>query len=245
MQRPDEPIVLIAHRGGVIEGRNPENSPAALDEAISRGYDAVEIDLRSTADGEVVCYHDATVACGFLRRRRIRDLELAELRGCAGSWILTVDEMLARCVGRVRVMLDVKDETDGPEFYERIDASLHAHGMAREVWAIGTHRSKEALRDTVRTAVSVRQIKRGERPLESITETEFIFGHGTELDDSFVSDALGRGLALVPSINHFHYLPRLDTAAPAGSDILRLLALGVTVFQIDSDFDRFFPGYHR
>jgi hypothetical protein len=80
--------------------------------------------------------------------------------------------------------------------------------------------------------------------MEQLSEREFIFGHGTELDDSFVRSALERDVLLIPSINRFHYLPELEPAGPAGRDIRRLLELGVRVFQIDSEFAQFFPGFH-
>lgn len=245
MTRLEEHLMLIAHRGGVVEKRNPENSPGALDEAVARGYGGVEIDLRSTADGAVVCYHDATVADGFLRRRRVRDLTLTELRGRVGSWVLTMDEMLARCAGRVRVMIDVKEETTSPEFHAAVAASLHASGLLESSWVIGSRHARDALAGRARTAVSVGAVRRGERSLDALRDDEFLFGHGTELDDRLVGTALECGVELVPSINRFHYLPLIDPLPPAGEDVARLLALGVTTFQIDSEFDRFFPGHQR
>jgi len=241
----NDSIQLIAHRGGVIESTHPENSPAALDAAVARGYAGVEIDLRETSDQQIVCYHDATVAVGFLRRRRIRDLTLAEVRGYAGSWVLTLEEMLERCSGRVTVMIDVKSETESDWFCERIADSLQSSGLDERCWVIGTSAARRHLRGVARTAVSVGQIRGGNRTLSSLSIDEFVFGHGTELDDQLVQDAVDQGKPVVPSINRFHYLPRLNPLPPAAEDIIRLLALGLTVFQIDSEFDQFFPGFHR
>ena len=49
----------IAHRG-LWGGDLIENSLPAYQNAVNNGY-AIEIDLYSTTDGEIVCFHDATL----------------------------------------------------------------------------------------------------------------------------------------------------------------------------------------
>lgn len=49
-------ILNIAHRG--FSGSYPENSMLAFDEAMKAGADGFECDLRLTADGRVVVFHD-------------------------------------------------------------------------------------------------------------------------------------------------------------------------------------------
>ncbi len=49
---------LIAHRGASHEA--PENTVAAFRRAFDEGADGIEGDFRLTADGELVCLHDAT-----------------------------------------------------------------------------------------------------------------------------------------------------------------------------------------
>src|SRR5206468_5600737 len=50
---------IVAHRGAALE--SPENTLPAIDRAIALGAAVVEIDLRYSADGEVVLMHDETV----------------------------------------------------------------------------------------------------------------------------------------------------------------------------------------
>jgi glycerophosphoryl diester phosphodiesterase len=50
---------IIAHRGSM--DRCPENTIAAFRRALSDGADVIETDVRLSADGAVVCLHDATV----------------------------------------------------------------------------------------------------------------------------------------------------------------------------------------
>lgn len=50
--------ILIAHRG--LVGRSPENTEAAVADAVEVGYDGVELDIQSSADGHFIAFHDAT-----------------------------------------------------------------------------------------------------------------------------------------------------------------------------------------
>lgn len=51
---------LLAHRGA--HARHPENTLAAFAAAMDQGADGVELDVRLTRTGEVVCFHDPTLA---------------------------------------------------------------------------------------------------------------------------------------------------------------------------------------
>jgi len=50
---------VIAHRGGA--GLRPENTLEAFSYAVEIGTDVLEMDVQSTAEGEIVCMHDRTV----------------------------------------------------------------------------------------------------------------------------------------------------------------------------------------
>jgi glycerophosphoryl diester phosphodiesterase len=52
-------IHVIAHRGG--SQLQPENTLAAFEHAAALGADVLEMDVRATADGEIVVIHDATL----------------------------------------------------------------------------------------------------------------------------------------------------------------------------------------
>ncbi len=77
--------LIVAHRGS--SGTAPENTLAAFRQAISDGADMIELDVRMTKDFELVVLHDRSVYRTTGRRRKIRDLTLADLRSLdAGSW---------------------------------------------------------------------------------------------------------------------------------------------------------------
>lgn len=71
--------LLIAHRGGA--GLAPENTLEAFTRAV-RDWEAdiLEMDVRATADGEIVVIHDATVDRTCDGEGRVADLTHAELR---------------------------------------------------------------------------------------------------------------------------------------------------------------------
>ena len=52
-------VYVIAHRG--VHNDIPENTLAAYRKAIELGCDFVEVDLRTTKDGEIVSVHNGTV----------------------------------------------------------------------------------------------------------------------------------------------------------------------------------------
>lgn len=77
--------IVTGHRGASHDA--PENTLAAFRLAWEQGADAIEGDFRLTADGAVVCMHDADThrTCGV--KHVVADTTLAALRGLdAGSW---------------------------------------------------------------------------------------------------------------------------------------------------------------
>ncbi|MGH3443538.1 MAG: glycerophosphodiester phosphodiesterase [Nitriliruptorales bacterium] len=82
--RRSRPLV-VAHRGASTEA--PEHTRAAYDAAVAAGADAVEVDVRLSRDGVLVCVHDADLERVAGRRGRVDELTLDELRGLdIGSW---------------------------------------------------------------------------------------------------------------------------------------------------------------
>ncbi|MEH6587148.1 MAG: glycerophosphodiester phosphodiesterase [Halioglobus sp.] len=53
----DDQVLIIAHRGAA--GAAPENTMAAISQAITDGADWVEIDVQETRDGQVIVAHDS------------------------------------------------------------------------------------------------------------------------------------------------------------------------------------------
>ena len=70
--------LAIAHRGGA--GEMPENTMAAFDHARSLGFGYVELDVRATADGVLVVYHDSVLDTLTDRSGGVAELSWSEVR---------------------------------------------------------------------------------------------------------------------------------------------------------------------
>jgi glycerophosphoryl diester phosphodiesterase len=78
-------IQVVAHRGASEDA--PEHTLAAYRKAIEDGADALECDVRMTADGHLVCVHDRRVNRTSNGRGAVSALELDDLAALDfGSW---------------------------------------------------------------------------------------------------------------------------------------------------------------
>lgn len=125
--------IVVAHRG--CWRAAPENSIAAIEVCAALGVDMVEIDIRETADGELVLMHDNTLDRTTSFEGALSDYTLAELRGArlregAGGEeasvtpmpIATLAEALRAAGGRMLINLDIK-ETLYDRAFDIIDAA--------------------------------------------------------------------------------------------------------------------------
>jgi len=99
----DRPLV-IAHRGGALLAA--ENSAEAFRLAAAARADAVETDVRMTADGALVCLHDADLQRLAGDPRAVADLDLAAIRELMPR-VLTLPEAIAASAP-LGLLLDVK-----------------------------------------------------------------------------------------------------------------------------------------
>ena len=77
--------VIFAHRGASAHA--PENTLAAFELALVENADAIELDVKLSADGHVVVIHDTTTDRTTGAPGRVKDLSLTDLRALeAGSF---------------------------------------------------------------------------------------------------------------------------------------------------------------
>lgn len=175
---PPPPISAVARRVGIIAHRGdsadaPENTLAALQNAVDAGAQAIEIDVRMTRDGDVVLMHDAdlsrtTNGSGSVSNRSTADV--VELD--AGSWfdpryagepVPTLEDALMLVKGTdTRLYLDVKQEGMG----QGIRAALDGAGMSGEDLWIWTY--SESSRLNILGAVDDAQFVTGETTMSQI-----------------------------------------------------------------------------
>jgi glycerophosphoryl diester phosphodiesterase len=90
-QRP----LVYGHRGA--RARAPENTIEAFELALSEGADGIELDVRMTADGELVVLHDGHVQLEAGRVVPVHRLSLAQVKSLAlrsGTLVPTLSEVL-------------------------------------------------------------------------------------------------------------------------------------------------------
>lgn len=77
-KQSDAHPLVIAHRGGA--GLAPENTLYAFERARDLGVDVIEMDVRSTADGTLVVFHDATLDRTTDGTGRVNEMTLEALK---------------------------------------------------------------------------------------------------------------------------------------------------------------------
>lgn len=160
------PIAVIAHRGASRLER--ENTIAAFSRAAECGSDAVELDVRMTADGYLVVHHDAHIAMSNeLHNKKntgisngefaIIDMPLSDLP----TYVPRLEDALDACEG-MWVNLEIKNDPREPDFdpSDRVARAVAEHLHKRgtdDRWVISSFRREtvdvmRAVMPTVRTA---------------------------------------------------------------------------------------------
>lgn len=137
---------VIAHRGASAFA--PENTLEAFRKAVELGADFVEVDVRSTSDGELVILHDATLDRTTPGRGRVNEYTLAQVRSL-GAGVPTLEEALLELKEKsVKLIIELKDGNEqAPGIEERTISLLRKHEMfSRVVLKSFDHRSLARLR---------------------------------------------------------------------------------------------------
>jgi glycerophosphoryl diester phosphodiesterase len=121
-------ILISAHRGSSLVA--PENTLAAIRQAVTDGADFAEIDVQETADGVVVVVHDSDLKriTGIARQIwEVRYDEIAELD--AGSWfspefagerIPTLEQAIEVARGQIGLNIELKFNGHDQRLAERV-----------------------------------------------------------------------------------------------------------------------------
>jgi glycerophosphoryl diester phosphodiesterase len=117
--------MVVAHRGASVE--QPENTIAAFEAAIDAGADAVEFDVRMTADGYAVVMHDPDVSRTTNGTGLVSEMTLVEIRKLG---VPTIEEALRCLAGRAAADIEIKNLPGEPGFTadreEAVEATLYA-----------------------------------------------------------------------------------------------------------------------
>jgi len=134
-------VEIIAHRGAA--GARPENTMAAVEQALADRADWVEIDVQETADGEVVVAHDSDFMKLAGVDLKVWDATMADLAAIdIGSWFdpayagertPTLREVLHAARGRGKVLIELKYYGHDVALESRVAEIVEETGMAADV----------------------------------------------------------------------------------------------------------------
>ncbi|WP_197453637.1 glycerophosphodiester phosphodiesterase family protein [Caulifigura coniformis] len=134
-----EAVQITAHRAGALRG--PENSVAAVRQAIADRADWAEIDVQRTADDKLVVMHDIDLARIGGGKRRVDQATLAEIQSLdigspfgpqfAGEKVPTFAEVLAAAGRELRLNVELKPHGRGDvgPLTERVVAAIQNAGL--------------------------------------------------------------------------------------------------------------------
>lgn len=139
--------LVVAHRGVPVSC--PENTLASFALALQQGANALETDLRFTADDQIVLHHDATLerttnGTGAVRAHTLTQLKTLRTRKRDGTLtdepIPTLLELIELTGAKVPLLLELKD----PLFLEPTHAMALANmlastGMSEQVALMSFH----------------------------------------------------------------------------------------------------------
>jgi glycerophosphoryl diester phosphodiesterase len=133
-RRAGRPFV-VAHRGARLV--EPENTLRAFLLALVQGADALETDLRFTADDQLILFHDPTLermteGAGLVRQHTLAEIKALRTRHPAGHLVEdrvpTLAELIAATGGQTPLLLELKDPLFMQPKYAQILIDILAQG---------------------------------------------------------------------------------------------------------------------
>jgi glycerophosphoryl diester phosphodiesterase len=216
-------VTVLAHRGGT--GPWHENSLEAFAAALRLGADGVELDVRLSADGQLVVHHDAEVpGVGSVHELRYDALP---------RWVPTLEQALAACAGAI-VNVEIKNIPTDPGYdpsnlVSSAVASILARGARTAPWpahvivssfwpdalvAVRRAYPPAVLGMLVHPALDVRSAL----DMASSLHCAALHPHHGQVDGELVGRAHGRGLAVATwTVNG---TGDIDAVVDAGVDVV-------------------------
>ncbi len=190
---------MIGHRGAPVDA--PENTILSFQRAIQVGSDMIELDVRDTTDGHLICLHDEDVSRTTDGEGTVSELTLTEVKSLnagQGEKIPLLEEVLDLAKGRISVNMDLKVF----DYEEQILRLVEDRGMIETVIVSSFYQMMlEAMRELsaeIRTAILVEHdasdsVRDAIRIEASAINPEFNI-----LTDEIIRDAHRAGLSVFP-----------------------------------------------
>ena len=131
------PVMLVAHRAGA--SRAPENTIAALEQAVLDGAPMAEVDIQQLKDGTLIVMHDSNFKRTTGVDKNVWDVDYEEMYSLGtiscftdrdrGERVPTLEEMLQCADDRICLMLELKYTGQELELEESVLRLLQKYQM--------------------------------------------------------------------------------------------------------------------
>lgn len=145
-RRAGRPFV-VAHRGARLA--EPENTLRAFLLALAQGADALETDLRFTADDQLILFHDSTLermteGAGLVRNHTLAQIKALRTRHPSGRLaedrVPTLAEVIQATGGQTPLLLELKDPLFlQPKYGQILINTLAQGGVLRRSALVSFH----------------------------------------------------------------------------------------------------------
>jgi glycerophosphoryl diester phosphodiesterase len=218
MHKPDGRPQVVAHRGS--SQARAEHTLGAYVQAIEEGADALECDVRLTADGHLVCVHDRRVdrttnARGLVSTMRLEQLSDLDAASWKHPWVdlddeaVEVDEEQNRVLTLARLIQVVRDydrrlelaiETKHPTRY----AGMVERTLVEMLWKNGWTGADAPVRIMSSSGIALTRVRRLAPEMEVVLLIE---GQSWRV----ARQALGDGWIAGPGIDELREKPKLGS----------------------------------
>jgi glycerophosphoryl diester phosphodiesterase len=221
---------IVAHRG--YSAAHRENSPSAWLAAVDAGADVVEVDIRMTSDGALVCCHDADLGRLAGRSEPIADTSAAQLASVTvggEAAAPTLETLFATLPAGQSILFDVKDER--PEALDRLVAVAKASGRSGLIF--GLHSLATVRHVCALTTAKILGL------LASPADEDAFFAAGGDILRLWESDATSALLGAVKTRGHRvwvttgHHGTTRDVGEFDAAGLRRMAADGATGFLVN------------
>ncbi|SMO32057.1 Glycerophosphoryl diester phosphodiesterase family protein [Saccharicrinis carchari] len=239
-QETDTKYHLIAHRGGIVDTKTPENSKEALLRAIENNYWMVEVDMRLTKDGVLITHHDKNLQKYFNVDKNVADMtwdEIALLKSDRGTSIQKLEDVFHLCQRTgMNIMIDNKIKGYDKAVCEKIIDLLDTYNLRENALMIGTSATTDFFTGKVRLSCTREQLETNMQGKDYDPDNYYYFGNPSAQDARWAKD---NGIMIVGVINEWA-IPKDKEETVVKEIVQQLKTLNINHVQLDSKYDMYF-----
>lgn len=204
MMKAQEKVAVVAHRGGSLLA--PENTLAAVKNAIKTGVERIEMDVRQTKDNVTVVIHDRKINRTTNGKGNVENFLFSELvsydagkkfsKECTGEKIPSLEEVLTLIHGKCVLLIEIKNENNNYPGIEKDVVRLIKKYKAEKYCVVQSFSYNSLLKvykacPTIKTGMlyvklPMKEIIKGEVQLDFISEININYSYAGKKTVDFI-----------------------------------------------------------